>query len=113
MLKYISPDGAGDRASPLLTSRGPYGLVVSGVVFGETSVGHSGTYRCEPGAAPAAKVLVHVIDGKRVRERGEKPSAAFIQILGNQESISLSYVLPESREKRIHFYHGTNRLVMN
>ena len=41
---------------------------VSGVVFGETSVGHSGTYKCEPGAAPAAKVLVHVIDGERDRK---------------------------------------------
>ena len=65
MLKYISPDGADDDGTSSLSSRGPYGLIVSGVVFGETSVGHSGTYKCEPGAAPAAKVLVHVIDGER------------------------------------------------
>ena len=64
MLKYISPDG-GSGPKNSLASHGPYGLIVSGVVFGETSVGHSGTYKCEPGAAPAAKVLVHVIDGKR------------------------------------------------
>ena len=68
MLKYISPETASsgrERAS--LSARAADGLVVSRVVFGETSVAHSGTYKCEPAAAPAAEVLVHVIDGEGKR----------------------------------------------
>ena len=64
MLKYISSDEGGTSLQQL-RSRGPHGLIVSSVVFGETSVAHSGTYKCEPGAAPPAKVLVHVIDGEQ------------------------------------------------
>ena len=30
----------------------------------ETDVLHSGIYQCEPGAAPTAKVNVHVLDGE-------------------------------------------------
>jgi hypothetical protein len=30
----------------------------------ETDVQHSGSYKCEPGAAPTASVNVHVLDGK-------------------------------------------------
>ena len=64
MLKYISSDEGGSSLQQQLRSRGPHGLIVSSVVFGETSVAHSGTYKCEPGAAPPARVLVHVIDGE-------------------------------------------------
>ena len=70
MLKYISPEtAASGRERTSLSARGAAGLVVSQVVFGETSVAHSGTYKCEPAAAPAAEVLVHVIDGEREREK--------------------------------------------
>jgi hypothetical protein len=69
MLKYISPETA--PPSSLTARDGAGGLwgdggdiVVSEIVVAETSVGHSGTYKCEPGAAPADEVLVHVIDGK-------------------------------------------------
>ena len=34
------------------------------IVVSDTDVQHSGTYNCEPGAAPVASVNVHVLDGK-------------------------------------------------
>ncbi len=57
MLKYIaySEERESLTANPDVTSR---------VLIAETAVPHSGTYRCEPGAAPIAQVHVHVIDGE-------------------------------------------------
>ena len=48
MLKYV------DRTNSTSTR----------IVVSDTDVQHSGTYNCEPGAAPVASVNVHVIDGK-------------------------------------------------
>lgn len=67
MLKYISPETA---PREVLSGRDSDGFVVSEIVIAETSVGHSGLYRCEPGAAPPDQVLVHVIDGKEL-SKGE------------------------------------------
>ena len=58
MLRYIGPDGK------TLRSSGYDNRVVTQILVPETDVHHSGTYQCEPGASPFAKVNVHVIDGK-------------------------------------------------
>ena len=58
MLKYIGPDGK------MLRSSGYDNQVVTKILIKETDVHHSGTYQCEPGASPSAKVNVHVLDGK-------------------------------------------------
>ena len=57
MLKYIGPDGK------MLRSSGYDNQVVTKILIKETDVHHSGTYQCEPGASPSAKVNVHVLDG--------------------------------------------------
>ena len=58
MLKYIGPD------RKMLSSSGYDNQVVTKILIKETEVHHSGTYQCEPGASPSAKVNVHVLDGK-------------------------------------------------
>lgn len=41
-------------------------VISTRIVVTDTDVQHSGTYKCEPGAAPVASVNVHVLDGKPV-----------------------------------------------
>ena len=55
MLRYLSHSESGSTAVD--------GVVSTQILVAETAVSHSGTYRCEPGAAPPAQVLVHVLDG--------------------------------------------------
>ena len=57
MLKYIDD-------SKLLRSSGYDNQVVTKILIKETDVHHSGSYQCEPGASPAAKVNVYVVDGE-------------------------------------------------
>ena len=57
MLKYIVNQ-------KLLRSSGLENQVVTKILIKETDVHHSGSYQCEPGASPLAKVNVHVLDGK-------------------------------------------------
>lgn len=64
MLHYISPD-----RNPTALSPNSEGQVVSQVVVAETSVSHSGRYRCEPAQAPYDQVTVHVLDGEFLDSR--------------------------------------------
>ena len=57
MLRYIDD-------SKLLRSSGYDNQVVTKILIKETDVQHSGSYQCEPGASPAAKVNVYVVDGE-------------------------------------------------
>ena len=57
MLKYIDDH-------KLLRTSGLDNQVVTQILIKETDVHHSGSYQCEPGASPLAKVNVHVLDGK-------------------------------------------------
>ena len=57
MLKYIDD-------SKLLRSSGYDNQVVTKILIKETDVHHSGSYQCEPGASPASKVNVYVVDGE-------------------------------------------------
>ena len=57
MLRYIGPD------DKILLSSGYGNQVITKILIKETDVQHSGTYQCEPGASPTAKVNVHVLDG--------------------------------------------------
>ena len=57
MLRYIDD-------SKLLRSSGNDNQVVTKILIKETDVQHSGSYQCEPGASPAAKVNVYVVDGE-------------------------------------------------
>ena len=38
-------------------------VISTRIVVTDTDVRHSGTYKCEPGAAPVASVNVHVLSG--------------------------------------------------
>lgn len=73
MLKYIGQDGGVLKAFPdapqvttgsAQTYERSDNKVMSQILVAKTDVIHSGTYQCEPGAAPAAIVNVHVLDGK-------------------------------------------------
>jgi len=68
MLKYITSkelsEGSSWASSSVSSASSMHGQIVTQIVVAETDVSHSGTYQCEPGAAPTAKVKVHVIDGK-------------------------------------------------
>ena len=68
MLKYVgssssshqsSSSGSGDISSSKFDKS-----ISTRIVVSDTDVQHSGTYNCEPGAAPVASVNVHVLDGK-------------------------------------------------
>jgi len=64
ILKYVGSTNSqettlGDSSETL--SRHP---ISTRIVVSDTDVQHSGTYNCEPGAAPVASVNVHVLDGK-------------------------------------------------
>ena len=66
MLKYVDspnsqPTTVGD-SSARLDNRD--NTISTRIVVSDTDVQHSGTYNCEPGAAPVASVNVHVLDGK-------------------------------------------------
>ena len=58
MLRYIDD-------KKLLRSDGNNNQVVTKIIIKETDVPHSGSYQCEPGASPSAKVNVHVLDGEK------------------------------------------------
>lgn len=72
MLKYVGTEGGQLNANDptvvtdngLRHGGGGGGRVMTRIVVAETDVQHSGTYKCEPGAAPTATVNVHVLDGK-------------------------------------------------
>ena len=57
MLQYIDD-------KKFLRSDGINNQVVTKIIIKETDVQHSGSYQCEPGASPSAKVNVHVLDGE-------------------------------------------------
>ena len=67
---FVGDGGRKSRSSMSVTSSSQsltpneFGAVVTQIVVAETDVVHSGVYKCEPGAAPEAKVNVHVLDGK-------------------------------------------------
>ena len=63
MLKYV---GSTNSQQTTLgdSSETPQAPISTRIVVSDTDVQHSGTYNCEPGAAPVASVNVHVIDGK-------------------------------------------------
>ncbi|XP_040569501.1 kin of IRRE-like protein 1 [Lepeophtheirus salmonis] len=57
MLKYLSPEDG-------VLNVDKNGVITTQIIVEETDVQHSGEYRCEPGAAPAYHVNVHVLSGK-------------------------------------------------
>lgn len=61
MLQFLSMTSAEDRS--LLDDGDEDNGIVTRIVIAETSVHHSGVYRCEPAQAPSAQVVVHVLDG--------------------------------------------------
>ena len=62
MLKYVASSNA--AKDNVVASNGVSGDLITRIVITETEVQHSGTYKCEPGAAPVASVQVHVLDGE-------------------------------------------------
>ena len=63
MLKYV--DSPNSQQTTLSDSSPRLDNTISTrIVVSDTDVQHSGTYNCEPGAAPVASVNVHVLDGK-------------------------------------------------
>ena len=63
MLKYV--DSPNSQQTTLGDSSARRDNTISTrIVVSDTDVQHSGTYNCEPGAAPVASVNVHVLDGK-------------------------------------------------
>ena len=65
MLKYVGSSNAA-KDNIVVASNGVSGDLITRIVITETEVQHSGTYKCEPGAAPVASVQVHVLDGELV-----------------------------------------------
>ena len=66
MLKYVGGGGGQPENSNMVVfsdTSGNY-IISTRIVIEETEVKHSGSYKCEPGAAPVASVNVHVLDGK-------------------------------------------------
>ena len=63
MLKYVDSPNSQQTTLGDLSSRLD-NTISTRIVVSDTDVQHSGTYNCEPGAAPVASVNVHVIDGK-------------------------------------------------
>ena len=66
MLKYVGSTNSqqttlGDSSETFLPKSNTISTMI---VVHDTDGQHSGTYNCEPGAAPVASVNVHVIDGK-------------------------------------------------
>lgn len=72
MLKYV-----GGQEKQSLTSTEAdlqlHPVISTRIVVTDTDVQHSGTYKCEPGAAPVASVNVHVLDGKLHSENSLRP----------------------------------------
>ena len=64
MLKYVGPEGGHLKSSVTSSSGSNATGIVTQIVITDTDVHHSGVYQCEPGAAPTAKVNVHVLDGE-------------------------------------------------
>ena len=69
MLKYVGNSGTNEQQNAakdmIVPSNGSQsGDLITQIVITDTEVQHSGTYKCEPGDAPAAKVQVHVLDGE-------------------------------------------------
>ena len=66
MLKYV--DSPNSQQTTLGDSSKTFSArdntISTRIVVSDTDVQHSGTYNCEPGAAPVASVNVHVLDGK-------------------------------------------------
>ena len=67
MLKYVGQHQ--DMVVMADSSRGGSSLdhyvISTRIVVTDTDVQHSGSYKCEPGAAPVASVNVHVLDGMK------------------------------------------------
>ena len=63
MLKYVGPEGGHLKSSAMSSNSNMTGIVTQ-IVITDTDVHHSGIYQCEPGAAPTARVNVHVLDGE-------------------------------------------------
>ena len=72
MLKYVGNSGTNEQQNAakdmIVPSNGSptSGDLITQIVITDTEVQHSGTYKCEPGDAPAAKVQVHVLDGETI-----------------------------------------------
>ena len=72
MLKYVGSTSSqqttlGDNPEypeSAFTAKSADNSISTRIVVSDTDVQHSGTYNCEPGAAPVASVNVHVLDGK-------------------------------------------------
>ena len=72
MLKYVGNSGTNEQQNAAkdmivpLNGSPTSGDLITQIVITDTEVQHSGTYKCEPGDAPAAKVQVHVLDGETI-----------------------------------------------
>ena len=111
MLRYITSSEldsvggetitVGDGGQQLLLPGPPppvnHSRLVTQIVVAETDVSHSGTYGCEPGDAPPAKVKVHVIDGNNNMRLFLYHIVVYV---ANIQALTLFYVTNEETKGR-------------